>query len=272
MQRQHRVPGYPRTVTNWSALTRYAMSRSALGGGLAAGLAVGTMVGVPPAAPPGDTPVTTPSRVVATQPDPGAVLLAAADLPAGYRPVTATGPTTTDGGDGTTPTADGDGDTGCRRLFERPWSPAADGDRPATDQLVARYQGPDGATLRQSLTLLDPAAAGAAAAGWDTAARHCVSFAAHLDDGTPVTVRVHRRERVPVGTAWSLLISVTDRTGDGPGPQTGYLALAHDDGLLATVRHLGPVGAVAPGDAAALLTRATAKVDPAAPLLRHTAG
>ncbi|WFE29570.1 hypothetical protein O7623_10440 [Solwaraspora sp. WMMD791] len=259
-------------MTSWSALTRYAMSRSALGGGLAAGLAVGTMVGVPPAAPPDTTPAAAPPRVVATQPDLGTVLLAAADLPAGYRPVAAADPASADDGRGTTPTADGDVGTGCRRLFERPWSSADDGDRPATDQLVARYQGPRGASLRQSLTLLDPAAAGAAAADWDSVARRCVSFAAHLDDGTPVTVRVHRRERVPVGTAWSLLVSVTDRTGVGNGPQTGYLALAHDGGLLATVRHLGPIGAVTPGDAAALLTRATAKVDPAAPLLRHTAG
>ncbi|WP_326552648.1 hypothetical protein [Micromonospora sp. NBC_01813] len=259
-------------MTSWSTVTRYAMSRSALGGGLAAGLAVGTVIGVPTGGPARPTPADPPARFVTSQPDLGEVLLSPAELPPGYRLV---------GRD--TALADAPSRAGgdrCRHLFERPWAAAIDGraadgpvvaDQVVADQVVAEYRATDGAAIRQSLTLLDSADADLLAA----APRSCGGFPATLDDGSAVTVRVHRGEQLPTGAgdvAWSLLLSVTDPTAADAPPLSGYLAVARHGRLLATVRHLGPIGTVAPADATALLASAVGKVDPAAPLLRPPTG
>ncbi|MDG4765094.1 hypothetical protein O7632_13455 [Solwaraspora sp. WMMD406] len=268
-------------------MTRYAVSRSALGGGLAAGLMVGTVIGVPTDGQVDPVAVTGAGRITASesitgrpesttgrpesvtgQPDLGDVLLGPADLPAGYhlagrylgldRPAP---------GEATIPHR-------CRWLFERPWQIAtADAPTDTRDQVVAHHVAADtGAVLRQSLTVLDPAEAAVAVEEIRTAADSCTGFPATLDDGSPVSVRAHRLDRVPDGTAtsWSLLLSVTTpgAAAGGPPPQAGYLAVIGIGGVLATVRHLGPIGTVTPRDAAQVLTRAAAKVDPAAPLLR----
>lgn len=262
MHRDRVAPTVGRTVISWSAVTRYAMSRSALGGGLAAGLAVGTVIGVPVGDPTRPAPADLAVRSVTSQPDLGEVLLSPTELPPGYRLV---------GRD--TALADALSKTGgdrCRDLFERPWATATT-DPPTTDQVVAEFRAADGAVIRQSLTLLDSAGAEPLA----TVPRPCGSFPATLDDGRAVTVRVHRRERLPTGaggTAWSLLLNVTDPTATDAPPLSGYLAVTRHGRLLATVRHLGPVGTVAPADATALLASAAGKVDPAAPLLRPPTG
>lgn len=271
--RSHRsVPASGRTGTNWSTMTRYAMSRSALGGGLAAGLAVGTVVGTPAGAPAGDPtrtgPVPVSTRSVTTQPDQGQVLLSPTELPPGDHPVgQGTGWTGAPAGPADQVRSTDD-DTRCRHLFERPWAAAAEWT--TSDQVVAGHRTPDGAALRQSLTLLDPADATAALDQLTTQTERCGSFPAALDDGRAVTVRVHRREQLSVGGGggWSLVLSVTDGTAASAPPLSGYLAVVRTDGLLATVRHLGPIGTVAPADAPAVAAHAVGKVDPAAPLIR----
>jgi len=207
------------------------MSRSALGSGLAAGLAVGTVVGAP-----GGDPVADPAR--------------SGPVPAVTRSVT------------NQPDHRAGDDAHCRHLFERPWA-AATAERTTTDQVVTVHRTPDGATLRQSLTPLGAADAMAAMDHLTTRYRRCESFSATGDDGRAVTVRIHRREQLSVGGGggWSVLLSVTDGTAAGAAPLSGYLAVVRLDGLLATVRHLGPIGTVAPADASVVAARAVGKVD-----------
>ncbi|MFY1637271.1 hypothetical protein ACN27F_29050 [Solwaraspora sp. WMMB335] len=249
--------------------------RSALSCGIMAGLASGAMIGVPVGDSTRPNPPLPADRFVASQPDLAPVLLGPDDLPAGYRlvahavgsgsavvDVAETGPVDVDR---------------CRRLFERPWSAAAV-EQPPRDQVVAHHLATgSGAALRQSLTLLAPDSATTVAGRIGALAHRCVVLAvsvpASLDDGSPVAVRFHRQERfVGGGTGWSVLLSIASAgAADGVPPQAGFLSVTGQGGVLTTVRHLGPIGAVTPGDAVRMASRAAAKVDPDASLLRPAA-
>lgn len=184
--------------------------------------------------------------LTATQPELREALLAAADLPEGYRatsaPRTAAGP---------------DRRERCRALFERPWEVGRAG---AGKRAVGDFAGRgDGTLLRQALTLFGPDGAQRAFGELRAASGACPEFDARLDDGT--AVRVHLREMAlrRVGDE-AYAVRVTAR-GER-GTQQGYLAIGRVGAVLSVLRHLGPAGAVDAAEVADTLRRALDRAQP----------
>ncbi|MCW6005810.1 hypothetical protein K1W54_14665 [Micromonospora sp. CPCC 205371] len=184
--------------------------------------------------------------LTATQPELREALLAAADLPDGYRktsaPRTAAGP---------------DRRERCRALLGRPGDVARDW---AAGRAVGDFAGRrDGTLLRQALTLFGPDGAQRAFGELRAASGACPEFDARLDDGT--AVRVHLREMALRGAGHEASAVRAPARGES-GTREGYLAVGRVGAVLSVLRHLGPAGTVDPDDVADTLRRALDRAKP----------
>ncbi|MEJ3747321.1 hypothetical protein WEI85_29050 [Actinomycetes bacterium KLBMP 9797] len=203
---------------------RVILGGLSLGGLLAAVLALAGVVHVRviDEAGPAASPARAPRPHTATQPELADALLAADDLPEGYRPTRAPA----------SPTTESDRTGRCRALFERPWEMGR-----ATDRALADYAGQrDGSLLRQALALFDPAGADRAFGELRAASRACPAFEARLEDGT--AVRVHLRE-MALQQVGDEVYAVRLITRGERGTQHGYLAVGRVGPVLSVLCHLG---------------------------------
>lgn len=228
--------------------SRVILGGLTLGGLLAAVLVLAGVVHVRvtdgPAADPTPSPRLGP--LTATQPELREALLAAADLPEGYRATPA--PRTAAGRDRR---------ERCRALFERPWDVAR---APAADRAVGDYAGQrDGSLLRQALTLFGSDGAARAFGELRATSGSCPEFDARLDDGTAVRVQLREMTLRRVGDeAYAMHVTARGESGT----RQGYLAVGRVGTVLSVLRHLGPAGTVDPADVADTLRRALDRVQP----------
>jgi hypothetical protein len=181
--------------------------------------------------------------LTATQPELSEALLAAADLPEGYRATSAP-----------RAAAGRDRRERCRGGVERPRG--GGGARGGPGDFAGQH---DGTLLRQALTLFGPDGAQRAFGELRAASGACPEFDARLDDGT--AVRVHLREMAlrRVGDE-AYAVRVTARGENGT--RDGYLAVGRVGAVLSVLRHLGPTGTVDPDEVADTLRRALDRAEP----------